>query len=292
MAPQEVVVMELPAEHAGASAAIDSCRLVLGVGHCRSAAEAGAAATWYVTIAWTDPDDLTAHVELHRGNARGPLHAVRNVEFSPEDPLDQRYRAIGLLVVSQVVAGARDPAPQPIPMLSPVPPQLRPPAVHWGADAMFRLGPGLTGLPWKTGGGLGLWLRPVSLPVGAYAQGLASASSARPDALWFEGVLGMTLHLESSNFPLWAELSTGALIQRIELEAKNPSLGREQEQLVRLGGRSNVTLFAPVTNAISVFLGGDASLLRRRYEVEVESVPRGGEGYWTWGIVAGVRAAR
>lgn len=102
----QAVTLELPeADPDELALALEGCRQVLQEGCTTEAAK------WRARVTWSDDGKRFAVIDLSwTGEEEGKRRrAVRRVEFRPQDPMDQRYRAVGLVIAALVVASA-DPA--------------------------------------------------------------------------------------------------------------------------------------------------------------------------------------
>lgn len=292
------VVVELPTGRtAEASATLESCELNLGAERCRSSDEAGPQPHWYAIVTWRDEQQLQAHVELHRTTRAGPLENVREIAFSDADSLEQRYRAIGLLIAFYVVAGrSQQPEEAPNAPLPPATPPLRPapPQEHdvaWGLDLSGLVGSGLEVNQRRAGGALRGWVAPFVVPVRPLFGLDWAAASGMADAIWLEGSVGAALRLEPFGAPLGLELRVEALAQRLSLSAQRGDRS-DREWLTRYGARTGLDVVLELTTGFAIVVGGQGSLVTPEYSVEVEAEPAGGEHVPAWDVLGGARFSR
>lgn len=295
--PADVVVMALPDNHAAeALAAVESCRLVLGVEHCRVASEEGVEPAFHAGVEWLSADFRQARVSVRRRSVDGPLVYVRQVEFSADDTLEQRYHAIGLLIVSYVVAelstrAADKPAAQPASTTLPPPPTATPPTVGFGVDIGGQWSPGVT----SGGSRLGAFVRPwLSSSDGTWRPfgrvgWLDDAESVDVDG--YEGALGLALCFGLGG-PFSVEVNAAALAQRLRFRASDVSLGTDRASLTRYGGRFGVESEWRFAEHVGAWLGVEVASLSPGYTLTLRDEFLGRDEGPKWGAVLGVRLAR
>jgi hypothetical protein len=298
--PADVVVLELPAEHAtDARAAVDSCRQVLGVGQCRSVGEAGGEAGFLAFVEWQAADLLRARVSVQPRHGVRPRIYIREIEFSAEDTLTQRYRAIGLLIVSYVVAElAARPASTP-PHASPrLPSSAQQPAalqaaapLQFGIDLGGHLGPGVTS-SWSRAGAFvrpwlslaeGLWRPFVRLGWMNYAEAVELDG--------FEGALGLAVGFDLGS-AFGAELGLSGVAQHLRFRASDERLGTDRASLNRYGARVGVEADWRMAPPVGAFVGVDLLTLSPGYTLKLQDQVLGREEGPKWSILLGVRFAR
>lgn len=287
----DVVVIELPAPHAEhASEAIDSCRLVLGRERCRSTLEDGPSPTFYAIVSWEAQQPLLAHIELHRENAAGPVLSARDVTFSSDDTLGQRYRALGLLVVSYVIAEvARDAdAPereQPTPVAPPRPVASpndtarsrdtatdgTAPTLGMGVDVAGHWGTGATSGFSRGGAFLRPWLGPFNDAWRPFARVGLTTDTGSVQIRSYEGALGLTLCFDVVS-ALSIEVNASAVLQHLRYSVFDASLGTDRAALTRYGVRFGTEAHFHLTDHAGVWLGIEVLAASPPYTVEVKSV--------------------
>lgn len=295
------VVVELPTGRtAEAVATIESCELNLGAERCRSSEEAGPQPHWYAIVTWRDEQQLQAHVELHRTTRAGALENVREIAFSNADSLEQRYRAIGLLIAFYVVAGRSQQPEEPQPNVQ-QPNVQQPPAilplrpapsqdhdVAWGLDLSGLVGSGPLVNQLRAGGVLRGWVAPFVVPVRPLFSLNWAAASGMADAIWLEGSVGAALRLEPFRAPLGLEVRVEALAQRLSLSAERGDRS-DRDWLTRFGARTGLDVVLELTTGFALVVGGQGSLVTPEYSVEVEAQPAGGEHVPAWDVLGGAR---
>lgn len=283
---QDIVAISVPAaEVRHAQVAVESCDLVLGKGHCRLVGEPGPPPAFWATVIWNDEAHLVATVELRTGTSEPAL--LRHVQFASNDPLAQRYRALGLLIVSQVIAGMADtqaPAKQ-----LPSDGRDSSPQLPWGLDVAAAAGPGLNQGPWRFGATLRGWARWRQTPWGLIASVDWSSRPGHPDVNWLTASAGALAHLELRPMPFACEFRAEFIAQRVGISAQSDQLGSDATQLPRFGGRLGADAFWNVSQSFSLFAGAWGALSSPGYVVDVENVRRGGERDSSWGLLLGLR---
>jgi hypothetical protein len=299
----DVVVLELPAEHAEqAQAAVGSCELVLGKGHCRTSGEPGPTASWYATVVWQDDSSLDATVEL-RSSESGPTVSVREVRFEEADSLEQRYRALGLLVVSHVLASKPQPtataasqisneAPlptEPAPDYPPAPLPLLP--LTLGVDLAGAVGPAIASGQLRWGGNVRGWVAVTpSAPRPQVSLGFSRASS-EADVTWYSGSVGVAAPLDIPELPVSFELHLEAILQRMQLVADNGD-ARESAGQTRGGMGLGGDAFVGLSDQVAVMVGGSATFLAPNVRLTVGEDREGTLRAPTWAAQVGVRLIR
>jgi hypothetical protein len=294
MALADVVVIELPAQHESeARGAVESCTRVLGPGRCREASEPGPSPTWRAVVHWDDAEWLNARIQIEHQPETLSEPSVQQITFTASDSLTQRYQALGLVIVSHVVAAsaAREravpkapppPQPEPVPMPEPAP--------IWGVDLAAAAGPGVESDALRLGGLLRGWFGPWTLPVRpTVALGWATASGSA-DATWFEAAAGVALPIPVAG-SVALELHAEAVFQRVTLTATRGTAS-ERGGLPRYGGRAGLGVFLEVTPGFEVFTEARAAAFNQPYRVDVQNRPAGEEGTVTGDALLGVRVSR
>jgi hypothetical protein len=298
----DVVVIELPSQ-AGpeAASAVQSCEMVLGEGRCRAATTEDEPRGWYAVVSWQDEDRLRVRMELHRDGRDGPLSSTREMSFSAADPPEQRYRAVGLLVVSHVVAASNSAAATPQTVQAADGDAQLDSSLQsrflssWGVDVAGVFGEGIEASSPRWGGSLRGWFAVHSLHLRPWLSlGWATAHGAA-DATWLEGSVGAALYSAAwwtgGSWPVAFELGLEALAQRVELTAENAT-ARERRVLPRYGVRVGLEAHVGLSESLALFVGGRVSALGPTYTLEVEDRVRGAERAPVWLGLAGVRVSR
>lgn len=286
----DVVVIELPAEHAQhAPDALDGCRLVLGRERCRSTLDDGPPPTFYAIVRWQAHQPLLARVELHSESAEGPVLSAQDVTFSSGDTFAQRYRALGLLVVSSVIAEEARKADaeraQPAMAVAP-PPSTNPPrdgvavgssdgvttpTLGAGIDVAGQWGMGATSGFARGGGFLRPWLGPLGDAWRPFGRVGWSAESNVVQIRSYEGALGLALCFDVVS-ALRVEVSASAVLQHLQYGASDASLGTDRAALTRYGVRFGTEAHFPLTEHAGVWFGIEVLAASPPYTVEVKNV--------------------
>jgi hypothetical protein len=227
---------------------------------------------------------------------------VREIEFSQADELEQRHKALGLIIAAYVVANTRS-APEPEPVASPSPepapePRELAPSPRrfaiWNGDIGLTAGPGLDrGEP-----RFGLMLRGVVRPIDIALGGLLSLRAARRfnddnPVLWVSGSAGLALLLQAPASPLAVETRLEAIAQRMHTQAQDPISGERDEGGVwRFGGQLGLELQLRLASSIFLFAGADLEMLLPAVHLAVAGRSAGVEKPFAWGGLAGLRVAR
>ncbi len=284
----DVVVMELPSDRGDAAgAAITSCNMVLGPGRCRETTEPGPAPTWHANLSFLDEAHLHARVEIHRTSADGALLSVRDITFEEGDSLEQRYRALGLLVVSHVIAAdPRIESPPPT-TTTPEPTPPTAPETRWGLDVGATMGPDLDdGL--RVGGLLRGWMSPWGSPLKPIAAVGWSTSSGRGDATWLNGRLGLALRLEPSTGPVAFELRAEGVVERLEVSAEANGLA-EGDVVFRYGAAVGLDVHLELLRGFGAYVGSGGTYMLPAVRLNIAGEEAGYARAPTWDIQAGIR---
>lgn len=283
-------------------AAVEGCNQALGEERCASA-ESETQTEWVATITWSDAEYRHAHVQLVRHGQEPAEEVTRDVEFGPEDPLEQRFRAVGLIVAAYVIASGHTtpeepeapppPAPEPTddrPLFVPSEPTDPPRRGTWGLDGAVLIGRDLAGERFGLGGMLRPWWRPAGLPLIALAQGRWVHGKDRLQTDWLSGSVGLGVRLQPLRPRVGLELRIEGVTQRVLLAASDSETQRvERAETWRFGGRGGVDFVVELVDSCSVFVGGDVSALRPRLVVDVAGEAVGREPPLVWEGLAGIR---
>lgn len=285
-------------------AAVEGCNQALGDERC-APARSETNTEWVATITWSDAEYRLAHVLLVRPGQEPAEEVTRDVEFGPEDPLEQRFRAVGLIVAAYVIASghATPEQPEPLPSEPPEPPLGAPPKAlappkapeprrrgKWGLDGAALMGGDLARERIGLGGMLRPWWRPPQLPLFALMQGRWMRSGNRLQAEWVSSSLGLGAHLQPRGARLGIELRIEGVAQHVSLLASDARTQRvERAEAWRFGARGGVDFVVDVAESWALFVGGDASALRPRLVVDVAGEAVGRERPVLWEGLAGIR---
>lgn len=283
-------------------ATLEVCNQVLGRGECVASADPPRG-EWSALITWSDAEQRLAHVRFSRQGFEGSDHVTRDVEFGSADPLEQRLRAVGLVIAAYVIASSRSyedevpetperdqATPKPLQSFDSPFPEDR---SGWGIDAAALLGGSLSGAPPSWGAAFKPWWRPFSPPLLALGQLRWRTSERDLHIDWLSFSLGLALRIETPSAPFRIELRSEATAERVTLRARDITSARsEQASLWRLGARAGADVFVSLSDEWAIFVGGDANLLRPRLIVDVAGEPQGREPRLSLQGLAGIRWQR
>lgn len=291
------------AEEGQLAAAVEGCNQALGEGRC-AAGPTSPESAWRATIFWSDAARRRAHVQLARSGevGDGVAHELvtREVEFGSEDPLEHRYRAVGLIIAAYLVAsGASEekssapPAPAPVPPVPPRDPSSALPEVRrrsWGLDGLVTLGSGFADERLVAGAALRPWWRLPEGPLFLLGQARWRSFEERVKVDWMSVSLGLGVALESPTFPVHAELRLEAVAEHVGLRARQAHVAASESAGVwRFGGRAGVDGVAAFGERWAFVVGGDVELVRPTLRVDVAGQRAGEERPWAAQGVLGLR---
>lgn len=264
--------------------ALKSCKDALVEGRCEQAHEpAQGSPDFLAQLAWHD----ALHVEVSlRRSREGALLAQRGVTFSPADAPAERYRALGLIVASYVLA-----AQQRAPTVS------APAAPATSARQLFALdlallgGPGLDRGHWRGGGTLRALVRPWdALPnLGVLLAGRATYRPGNPRLVWAGLSLGLSYELD-----LLRALRLAARLewvgQRLFARARDAaSAVVDRGARYRQGGQLGLELAYRASGHVAPFVGLELAALRPRVRVRVAGSEVGEERALEVSLLLGAR---
>lgn len=300
-------------DRAQVAAAVQGCEQALGEGRCSAAPEGAGESRWLAELRWRDAEQRHAHVRLTRSDAGQDEVMSRDVEFDADDPLEQRYRALGLIVAAYVIAsGSADPEretppdgelpltdappsdPLPPPVFLATDPEEPPrgsPCPPWGVDGAVLAALATDDGVGRLGGSLRPWWRLCDRPLLMLAQLRWSRGEREELSVSALGVsAGLGVHLAASSWPVALELRGEVVGEHVSLQARDAGGERtEADAAWRLGARAGADVLVWWGGGWAVFVGGELSVLRPRLVVDVAEEPRLREGWWGVGALAGVR---
>lgn len=291
------------AEEAELAAAVEGCNQALGEQRC-SAPRPVEQSAWAATILWSDAERRRAHVQLAPVGGRGEELVTREVTFGPDDPLEHRFRALGLILAAYLVASGaseegvpsaqeRPRAPSPTPSGgSPERDVARTVEPAWGLDALATLGSGMGREALALGGALRPWWALPGVPLRVLGQARWRTAEAAMDlrAQWMSGALGLTAVLPIPQTVLSLELRTEALIELVHVQATDQDSGRkEAASLLRFAPRAGAELTFRLAAPWALLVGSDAEYLGRPLRVDVAGQPAGAETSWALQGLVGLR---
>jgi hypothetical protein len=268
------------------------------IGACDAAHDPG---TWYALVNW-DEAHLHARIEIHHGQPSGTPSSVREVDFTESDALEQRQRAVGLIIAAYVLENARAQTPptqaaatSPV---APPPPSdtastaeaIRQPS--YGVDLALLAGPGLD----RGAARFGTMLRGFARPFDAPLLLLVSARMAQrfdvPAVMWLSGSAGLALHLQAHDSPWALETRAELVLQRIEVRAKDLDTGTSAtEGAWRSGGQLGLEAHAALSRDFYVFGGAELGVLFPAVHATAGGHNAGTDPRVGWGGLIGLRYA-
>jgi hypothetical protein len=289
-----VVLESDPRDPALLEWAIQSCSEALVHERCAPAdASTGEAAPYRARLSWED--ELHARVEVRRERDGVVALAERSVAFLPEDPMSERYRALGLVVASYVLAQRpAEPAFSPSPPPPKPAPTLRPaPMRRFAIDLALLGGPALDQGAYRAGGTVRGLVRPSArLPaLGLLLAARATYRPAEPRLTWAALSLGVAGRLFLAG-PLSAEARLECVIQRLFARANDRASTKvDRADLDRTGGQLGLELLYAVSPSLRLFLGGDVARMRPRGQIIVARELVGRERAVEGALLVGTRIA-
>ena len=297
---------------------VGSCAEVLGAGECRPAAEAQKPEV-LAEVAW-DATWLTADVTL---SAHGrPLGARRVVRFAEVDPLSERFRAIGLVIASTMLAELGRTAPvarsgeQPSgdgpsqvapsekasgdarasedgrsPSASPPSPSERQrTSLPRALDLLALAGSALDrGLP-RFGLGARGWLRLGELPLSLLLRADGAYRPDQPRILWGSFSGGMAVHLVPRGRRLDAHLRASFVGQRTQVHASHAQAAAPNRTgTFRYGPQLGAELALRLGTRMSLFAGGELTVLWPSVRIRLNGESVGAESLLSWAGLFGAR---
>lgn len=267
------------------------------IGACDGARDPG---TWYALVNW-DEARLHARIEIHQGQPNGTPSSVREVDFTESDAIEQRQRAVGLIIAAYVLEHARPQTPPPAEVAPPVatpPPdadadtplaQGRP---SYGVDVALLAAPGLD----RGAARLGTMLRGFVGPFDAPLLLLVSARMAQrfdvPAVVWWSGAAGLALHLQAHGSPFALETRAELVLQRIDVHAEDLETGANAtEGAWRSGGQLGLEAHLALSRDFSLFAGAELGVLLPAVHASAGGHDAGTDPRVGWGGLIGMRYA-
>lgn len=208
-------------------------------------------------------DELHATVAIRRSGDAGELIGERRVTFAPGDPLNERFRALGLIVASYVLAQqpsepAAPPAPRPAPT-----PRFR----YVALDLAVVGGPALDRGPARAGGTLRVLVRPSARApnFGLLVAARGTHRFADPRLSWASISAGIV-----GSYPVLPTLRLEARLEVVGQRlfgtaSKGSVVDRKREN--RSGGQLGLELVQTLSPSFALFVGGEVARLRPRVTV-------------------------
>jgi hypothetical protein len=309
LAADPIVIASDASDPALASATVAACSDARGEGACRGQGVPGVPAGWYARVIWEGEAQRRARIEIRRGAPDAVPETTRAVEFSVADALEERHRAVGLIIASYVAErtgehrapSALDPPPraEPEPVREPAQAEGRARSPRAGVDLAVLVGTALErGAP-RVGLTLRGFVRPAALPVAATLAVRGARRSAQTDAdtgadvelVFASGAVGGLLRVDVAQ-PLALELR-GELVAERMLARAEDAASREHDDggRWRWGGRVGLELHVVLGQHFSIFAGADAHLLLPAVSIDVGGGEAGRAGALGGAGLLGVRLA-
>jgi hypothetical protein len=280
------LVADPPAGAEAARSLLDACATAAGPAGCVLEDEASPAPRAHVLVVFSE-GDLRLRVEVLSPVAEGASRPSRVATFRLEDPLQERFRAAGLIVAGLVAGegagperteGASESAPRS--PIAPEPVSLRL-GVGAGATAERSWGLALLGADLRIAGPLRVALD------GGYAHTWSRDASGIAEARLSFGV-GPAVAL-----PLVPGLELRARLegelQQLRADVVQPSTGREDASGRTLGGlATEADLQVSLGGGLELFAGDRLDFWGSRTTVRVQNAPIETIGGWLDVAVAGL----
>ncbi|HVZ36515.1 MAG TPA: hypothetical protein VG963_28995, partial [Polyangiaceae bacterium] len=257
--------------------ALASCSEALGNQRCYepSAPEVAAEPEAVIANVSWDPDWLSAQVELRRMKDQQPL-AVRTVQFSAADPLEERFRALGLIIAAHALSQVEKPPPA----------QAERALLREGLDMFVFGGAALDRGAGRAGLALRGWMRPGTWPLMMLLSVRGAYRPGEPRVMWATATAGAGLHLEPSARPFALESRLELVGQRTQVSATSDGQGRARAGAFRWGGQFGLEISGRLWGRFWLFGGGEVAWLTPRVRVHVAGEPAGNESPFGWALLA------
>jgi hypothetical protein len=267
------------------------------IGACDGTRDPG---TWYALVTW-DEARLHARIEIHRGEPNGAPSSVREVDFTESDALEQRQRAVGLIIAAYVLENARAQVPPPPAPVTPAPSVATTPVStseapwQWpsaGVDVALLAAPGLDRGAARLGTMLRGFARPFDAPLLAFVSARMAQRFDVPAVMWLSGSAGVALHLQAQGSAWALEPRAELVLQRLELRATDLDSGRRATQGAwRSGGQLGLEVHAVLASDFSLFAGAELGLLFPAVHASAGGHDAGTDPALGWGGLLGLRYA-
>lgn len=270
MAADTVAVAVQPVDDRASFAIIEACNRALGEVRCALPGSPDAARS-RARVALSSAAVERAAVAFELAGLIGP---TRVLEFADSDPLEARYRAIGLVIAARILEeeaarstpGAPPPAPPPRP--------LEPAIKRFGAETALFLGPGLDEGAWRWGLRARGLARPFArVPVSALLGvrlGVSAAGADEPTLRWTTFSLGAQGAVPLIRDALLLELHAEAALQFVHASLEDRRTGREDGgSQTRYGPLAGIQLAWTPFSFWALFLGAESALMWPELVIEV-----------------------
>ncbi len=304
--PLPPVVVELPQDAAPreAAALIEACSRSLPERGCRlSTHEADSEPRSGVALV-RRRGERTIVIELGVRRDREVRWVLRELDFRPDDPPEERWRAAGLVIGTLVgqaeaeSAAASEPPPRALPAPVPRAPRRRAPPERpereWKAELGIDgiMGPALERGAWRFGGGLAAGYRLGHSPalVQLDLRYAARAADARGLSLTFaSAATGAGVEADVSR-PLKLRSTAEVVIERVGASIRAPQSGAtDSGARFAVAGRVGFGLLVLPAEFIGILAGAEGSLLASPTRLRVAGEEAGQAQNPTFALSLGVR---
>lgn len=271
MAADMVVVAVQPADDRASFAIIDACNRALGQSRCVLTAElepdqaqpADAPTITRVRVALSGPDVERAAIAFEAGAALSPS---RILEFESSDPLEERYRAIGLVIAARLFEDDARRAERPPRAPARTPPS--PTVKRFGLETALFIGQGLDNGAARWGLRTRALARPLrAIPVSVLLGVRLGVSSSDEDQLrmrWTTLSAGLQGSVPIAGELLFFELHAEAALQFVHASMRDRATGREDDASAdqpRYGPIAGAQLAWTPFAFWSLFIGAESALM-------------------------------
>jgi hypothetical protein len=269
MVADTVVVDVEPLDDRASFAVIDACNRALGETRCvllsappaASGVPAKQPPITRVRIALSSEAVERAAIAFEAGGVLGP---VRILEFEASDPLEERYRAIGLVIASRLLEEAARLRNEP-PVQDTIPPRPKPASKRLGFETALFLGQGLDEGDLRWGLRTRALVRPFErIPVSALFAvrlGLSASADGQPSMRWTSVGLGLQGAVPVFTEALQLELHAEGALQFVNVSLEDPATGaKDSGSETRTGTIAGVQLAWAPLPFWAFFVGAESSL--------------------------------
>lgn len=282
-----VTVAVQPADDRAAFAIVDACNRALGETRCviegspdapaspAPTSEAGVPAAAPVPPPITRARVALSSAELERAaiafEAGGALGPVRILEFEDSDPLEERYRAIGLVIAARLLEEAAERRHEPL-MKDNSPPPAMPKPKPYGFETALLLGQGLEPGDLRWGLRTRALAQPFqSVPISAlFAVRLAVSADSQPSMRWTSLGLGLQAAVPLGRDLFKVELHAEGALQFVHASFEDPDSGEEDEGgETRIGAVTGAQLAWTPLPFWALFIGAESTFMWPPLIIEV-----------------------
>jgi hypothetical protein len=274
MAANTVVVAVQPLDDHASFAIIEACNRALGEPRCviegsPDASQGQLSATpgkpppiTRVRVALSSAELERAAIAFEAGGLLGP---ARILEFEGGDPLQERYRAIGLVIASRLLEEEAEQKNEPL-VRERIPPRPPPKLKRLGFETALLLGQGLDTGDLRWGLRSRALVRPiVRIPVSllmAVRLAFSAAAADQPSMRWTTLGLGLQGAVPLITDALYLELHAEGALQFVHASLEDAATGEQDEgDATRTGAIGGAQLAWTPFTSWALFLGAESSLL-------------------------------